>query len=143
RALLPAEDWAKLSPAVQRRFSKRLADGATSIYVGEVREIYLSRLGWLLTQLLRIVGGPLPTSRAINVPSVVTVTEDLATGGQTWTRLYARPRGFPQVIHSCKRFAGATGLEEYVGFGIGMALAISVVNAALVFRSANYFFQVG
>lgn len=141
RALLPAEDWAKLPAAVQHRFSKRLANGATSIYVGEVREMQFSKLGWLLTQVLRLVGGPLPTTRATNVPSVVTVTEDIATGGQIWTRLYVRRNGFPQVIHSSKRFAGPTGLEEYVGLGIGMALTISVENAALVFRSAHYFLQ--
>jgi hypothetical protein len=143
RALLPAKEWLKLPTAIQRRFSKRLADGATSIYVGEVREMHVSRLGWLLTQALRLIGGPLPTALATNVPSIVTVTEDMATGGQIWTRLYVRRNGFPQVIHSSKRFAGPTGLEEYVGFGIGMALTINVVNAALVFRSATYFVQIG
>ena len=143
RALLPEDDWAKLSPTVQRRFSKRLANGATAVYVGEVREMRLSRIGLLLTQLLRLVGGPLPTSLATGVPSIVTVTEDIKSGGQTWTRLYVRQNGFPQVIHSCKRFAGTTGLEEYIGFGIGMALTIGVVETALVFRSAGYFFQVG
>ena len=143
RALLRDGDWGKLSPAIQRRFSKCLANGATAVYVGEVREMYLSGLGWLLTQALRLIGGPLPTSLAKGVPSIVTVTEDLTSGGQIWTRLYVRRNGFPQVIHSCKRFAGATGLEEYVGFGIGMALTIGVVEAALVFRSANYFFQLG
>ena len=65
----------------------------------------VSAPGFLLAQLARLFGGPLPISRAAGLESVVTVTEDLATGGQVWTRLYARRNGFPQIIHSSKRFA--------------------------------------
>jgi hypothetical protein len=143
RALLSAEDWAALPPPIRRRFSKRLAGGHTVVYVGEVVETVMSRGGWLLAQVARLIGAPLPTSRDAGVPSVVTVTEDMATGGQIWTRLYTRRQGFPQVIHSSKRFAGPTGLEEYVGTGIGMALTVHVEAGALVFRSAHYFLQLG
>jgi hypothetical protein len=97
--------------------------------------------GWLLAQALRLVGAPLPTVRCAHVPSVVTVTEDKASGGQIWTRIYARRHGFPQVVHSAKRFAGPTGLEEYVGYGVGMALSLHVREGALIFRSRNYFLQ--
>jgi hypothetical protein len=139
RALVPEADWGKLPLPIRRRFSKRLADGETAVYVGEVLETRLSCAGWLLAQLLRLIGAPLPTGRDAGVASVVTVTEDWASGGQTWTRLYARRGSFPQVIHSSKRFAGRTGLEEYVGYGIGMALTVAVEDGALVFRSDGYF----
>jgi hypothetical protein len=142
RALLSDADWHALPLPIRRRFSKRLAGGETAVYVGQILETELSRAGWLLAQVLRLIGGPLPTARDVNVPSVVTVTEEMATGGQIWTRLYARRRSFPQVIHSSKRFAGRTGLEEYVGYGIGMALAIAVEQGALVFRSDGYFIEV-
>jgi hypothetical protein len=142
RALMAEADWYALPPSIRRRFSKRLAGGETAVYVGEILETLLSPAGWLLAQLLRLIGAPLPTARDARVPSVVTVTEEMATGGQIWTRLYARRRSFPQVIHSSKRFAGRTGLEEYVGHGVGMALAIEVREGALVFRSDGYFLQI-
>jgi hypothetical protein len=139
RALLSNEDWASLPLPVRRRFSKRLAGGRTIVYAGEVLETRMNGAGWCLAQLAWLIGGPLPTSRAANVPAVVIVTEDMATGGQIWTRLYARRDGFPQIIHSSKRFAGSTGIEEYLGRGFGMALRISVRDGALVFRSDRYF----
>ena len=134
------EDWTALPAPIRRRFSKRLSGGNTAIYVGEVLETWMSLPGWCLVQLARLIGAPLPTDRRKHSPSVVTVTEDIASGGQIWTRLYVR-NGFPQVIHSAKRFAGVTGLEEYVGYGISMALTVHVKDEALIFRSAGYFLQ--
>jgi hypothetical protein len=141
RTLIDDADWERLPPAVRRRFTQRLAGGNTIVYSGEVIETELSRAGWWLAQGARLIGAPLPLSTEARVPSVVSVTEDMAKGGQVWTRLYARRSGFPQVIHSSKRFAGPTGLEEYVGYGIGMALTVHVVDGALVFRSRHYFVQ--
>jgi len=145
------KEWFSLPLAIRRRFSKRLAGGQTIVYAGEILESWMSRAGWWIAQAARLIGGPLPLTRdaqvrsgrspALRVASVVTVTEDMATGGQIWTRLYARRKGFPQVIHSSKRFAGPTGLEEYVGRGIGMTLTVYAREGALVFRSKNYFLE--
>lgn len=143
RALLSDEDWGRLPLATWRRFSKRVADGDSIVYVGVVDEIGFSGIGWWFAQAARLIGGPLPTGRDTGVSIVVTVTEDAGGGGQTWTRICARKRGFPQVIHSAKRFAGPTGLEEYVGFGVSMALRIAVEDQALTFRSAGYGLQFG
>jgi hypothetical protein len=143
RALLPDEEWGRLPLAVWRRFSKRLAGGKTVVYVGEVECSFHSRAGWWLAQLTRLIGGPLPTGTETGVPMIVTVTEDAASSGQVWTRICARSHGFPQVIHSAKRFAGPTGLEEYVGFGISMSLRLSVEHEGLYFRSAGYFLGLG
>ena len=139
--LLPDEDWGRLPLAIWRRFSKRFAEGETVVYVGTIEEASFSRAGWWLAQLARVIGGPLPLCAETGVPMVVTVTE--ASGGQIWTRICARSNGFPQVIHSAKRFAGPTGLEEYVGYGVSMALRISVEHEALVFRSVGYCLQIG
>jgi hypothetical protein len=111
------------------------------LYTGEVLETTMSRAGWLLAQAARLIGGPLPLMRNRHVPAVVAVTEDHASRGQIWTRLYGRPGRFAQVVHSCKRFAGPTGLEEYVGHGVGMTLTVAARAGALIFRSQDYFVE--
>lgn len=138
RALLPAADWTGLPLAVRRRFSKRMSPGATVLYRGEVIRVHANLMGHLLAQACRLIGAPLPLVFNPGV-SVVTVTEDAVGQGQVWSRMYVRADGFPQVIHSAKRFAGPTGLEEHVGGGVGMALKVTAEEDALVFRSAFYF----
>jgi hypothetical protein len=141
RALVGARQWARLPAAVRRRFSKRLAGGATAVYIGEVTTARLSRLGWLLAQALRMIGGPLPVGTNVGMPAIVSVTEDRDGQGQIWTRVYGRQSGFPQVIHSAKRFRGPTGLEEYLGYGFGMALRAEASETGLRFRGDHYFIE--
>ena len=129
--------------AVRERFSKRLCAGAAFTYVGEIVESRRTSPGRLLAQLCRLIGAPLPLFDDVGVPAVVTVTEDAATGGQFWTRMYGQVRGFPRVIHSSKRFAGPTGLEEYLGCGFGIALTVSADEHALHFHSDHYFACLG
>lgn len=139
RALLGEPAWALLPEATRARFGKRVGPCRTILYAGEVVECRMSWAGRLLAQLARLIGAPLPTSRDALVPASVSVTEDAAGGGQFWTRIYGRRRGFPQVIHSSKRFCGPTGLEEYVGRGFGIALRAEVEGEALHFVSDHYF----
>jgi hypothetical protein len=141
RALLTAQEWQALSRDVRERFSKRVANERSVVYAGEVVEAEFSVSGWLLAQAARLIGAPLPLHADTGVPAVVTVTEDSRAGGQFWTRLYGHHHGFPQVIHTSKRFRGATGLEEYLGHGVGMSLAVHVEAGAIVFRSAGYFLE--
>lgn len=143
RTLIGKEAWAHLPIAIQRRFSKRLMPGASTVYRGRVTAIEISRIGMLLAQVLRLVGAPLPLSRQIGAPTVVSVTEERSTGGQNWTRIFGHAKGFPQVIHSTKRFSGPTGLEEYVGSCICMALTVTAERNAIIFRSAGYAINIG
>ncbi|MEQ1687528.1 MAG: DUF4166 domain-containing protein [Sphingopyxis sp.] len=143
RLLLGEVAWARLPAAVQARFSKRLGPGRVALYRGEVVETRLNRAGWLLAQLLRPMGAPLPLYRASGGAAVVCVSEDAATGGQCWSRLYANAHGLPQVIHSIKAFAGPSGLEERVGLRVGMALCVKPSSDGLIFTSAYYFWQMG
>jgi hypothetical protein len=139
--LVPDAHWRALPENIRRRFSERVADGESVVYTGVVVLSEASRAGRIFAWLGRLIGGPLPISRDVGVATIVTVTEDSRCSGQVWTRIYCRRSGFPQVIHSSKRFAGPTGLEEHVGRGVGMALGVSVESGALVFRSRGYFVE--
>lgn len=141
--LLDADAWAALPEAVRARFSKRYAPGRSATYAGTVTECRMSRVGWLLAQAARAIRAPLPLDRGGGAAAVVTVTEHAPSGGQVWTRVYARPNGFPQVIHSAKLFAGPTGLEEYLGFGLGIALRVAAQADRIVFVSDHHFWQLG
>jgi hypothetical protein len=143
RSLAGPETWAQLPDAVQRRFSKRLQGVEVALYRGIVTQAESSPLGWCLAQACRLIGAPLPLGVATGAMALVVVSEDLPTGGQCWTRIYGRPFGFPQVIHSAKRFAGPTGLEEYLGRGVGMALRVTGIDQGIAFVSDHYFLQVG
>jgi hypothetical protein len=142
RTLVGERAWGELPDAVRRRFSKCLGPNEALVYQGLVTATRLSVAGRVLSLLSRAIGSPLPLTNGATGPAVVIVTEDAGLGGQSWLRIYARPGRFPQAIHSAKRFSGPTGLEEYVGCGIGMALRVSVEEGALAFRSAGYFVQI-
>ena len=132
----------RLPAAVRRRFGKRLGGGASVTYQGKVVAMKLTTPGRILANAARLIGKPLPYDlSSVGQPAVVVVTEDIASDGQFWIRQYGRRAGFPQVIHSSKRFAGPTGLEEYVGYGIGMALRAEARDDALLFKSDHYFVQ--
>jgi len=143
RALIDPQLWQQLPGPVQRRFSAKLAHAQSLVFVGEVAETRMTVVGRLFGFLGRLIGSPLPLAPGGRAAAAVMVTEDEAIGGQLWTRAYSRPGAFPQVIHSAKRFAGITGLEECVGCGIGMNLTLHVAHRALVFRSAGYFLRCG
>ncbi|MEY2927113.1 MAG: hypothetical protein RL367_1590 [Pseudomonadota bacterium] len=143
RQLLGDADWFSLPATTRARFGRKAVGNRTITYLGEVTHYETGLAGRVLAQIARLIGGPLPLHADLGLAAAVTVTEDEAEGGQIWTRQYGRHRGFPQMIHSVKRFAGSTGLEEYLGRGFGIALKLRVAGGALYFDSDHYFLRLG
>lgn len=144
RNLVGPAAWAALPHQVRARFGHCLANGASVVYQGKVVAMRLTLAGQLLAHLARLIGGPLPfDTSSVDQPAIVTVTEDSSVNGQFWIRQYGRAGGFPQVIHSSKRFSGPTGIEEYIGAGIGIALRVQADRTGLRFLSDHYFVQLG
>ena len=143
RRLVGDAAWKALPRAIQARFSRLLAPGESAAFLGEVAYTRMTAFGWCWAQIARLAGAPLPLKALARTAAAVLVTEDASGDTQIWTRLYHDAGRLPQVIRSMKRFAGPTGLEECVGAGIGMTLAVTVEHRALVFRSTGYFWRAG
>ena len=148
RALMSDEaEWAALPPPIRRRFSKRLSGGNTAVYVGEVIETQMSRAGWWLAQAARLIGGPLPISRDAHVPSVVTVTEDVARARPALDAALRAParlsadRAFLEALRRADRPRGICRLRRR--HGAHDPVVQKDIASALVFRAAHYFLQLG
>ena len=137
-ASLLGPSWSKLPVRTRARFG---VEREMVCYHGRVVVSDCTLLGRLFRQLARLVGSPLPFDGTIGPATVVV----MATGGgsSSWTRVYRRNGGRAQAIRSVKRFDGPTGLEEYLGFGLCMALRVRADNASLLFESAGYSWALG
>ncbi|MDE0660170.1 MAG: DUF4166 domain-containing protein [Gammaproteobacteria bacterium] len=136
-ASLLGSSWGKLPMRTRVRFG---VEREMVCYHGRVVVSECTRLGRVFRQLARLVGSPLPFDDTIGPATVVVMAT--GRGSSSWTRVYRR-NGRAQAIRSVKRFDGPTGLEEYLGFGLCMALRVRAQNASLLFESAGYAWALG
>ncbi len=137
-ASLLGPSWSQLPARTRARFG---VEREMVCYRGRVVVSECTPLGRLFRQFARLVGSPLPFDDTIGPATVVVMAT--GRGSSSWTRVYRRNGGRAQAIRSVKRFAGPTGLEEYLGTGLCMALRVGVEDASLLFESAGYSWAVG
>ena len=137
-ATLVGRHWRDLPARTRARFELKRE---LVCYRGRVVRSESTLVGRCFRQVARLVGSPLPLGDAPGPAAVVVMTVD--GHDSAWTRVY-RPRGGrSQAIRSVKRFSGPTGLEEYIGCGICMALRVRAQGPSLVFESAGYYLAFG
>ena len=139
RACWAPERWSALPAAVRAPLRRKITAGRLRHLCRRGRRNAGSaRLGWLLANLARLVGAPLPLApRYRAFPRCVSVTEDIAGGGQFWTRQYGRARrlsaGDPQRQALRRARPGSRNIS---GLGIGIALRLAAEDGVLCCSSA-------
>lgn len=140
RELLGRDAWLSLPLDVQRRFRGQIP-GRHTLYEGRM-QVAASWAGLAIAQVCRLIGTPLAPWTGEGVATVVDVWLD-EEGGLVWDRLYRFDGRGPVAVSSRKLKGPDGGLIEVVRGGLGMALTVSVEDAALHFRSRFYFIQLG
>lgn len=146
RRLLNDIQWAKLPKAIKKRFSHKPLTGHTKVYHGKIIETNMNWIGKTLSRVMLLLGGSLPLdTNNGGAEALVTVSAYNGANGndaQVWTRQYARRNRAPQIIQSRKQFSGPTGLEEFLGQGIGMTLKLEATDNALLFIAERFFVEI-
>jgi hypothetical protein len=139
QSFVGAAAWARLPPAVQRRFATTHADAS---YEGRMT-LRCSWIGRVYAACSRVLGGPLPNRNASDVPTTVRV-RDNGRGGVVWERDFHAGRcGKRHVVRSTKEADAHGGLLERTDGGLSMSLDVFEENGGLVFLSRRYWLLLG
>lgn len=142
KALIGDKGWARLHPAIRRRFS----DHTTNVvYKGDI-DIHANFVGKVFAALLMPFGGPLPFVRNAHMMAKVDVFPN-PHGGVVWRRQFLRPNKPPLQVESVKQMHTDGNLLECVKAGpfggIAMILDVYEHEHSLCFKSLGYFLKLG
>ena len=131
------EEWEKLHPLVRRHYG--IAPGAESrvVMTGEMREVYFSRRAAPLIHAARLFGA-LVAERACAIPVTVINTTRSNDPAMHWHRTFRYPDGRERTFVSRMVHASGNEIIEYVRYGLGIRMALTVEDGALVFESRGF-----
>ncbi|HEY0719706.1 MAG TPA: DUF4166 domain-containing protein [Gammaproteobacteria bacterium] len=131
------EQWHALHPLVRRHYS--IAPGSYSrvVMAGEMSEVHFSRRAAPLIYMARLFGA-LVAERASAIPVTVVNTTRHDDPAMHWHRTFRYPDGTQRIFESRMVYAGGNEIIEYVRLGLGIRMAISVQEGALIFESRGF-----
>lgn len=130
-------DWAELGAIVRRHYRLRpFSHDSVTVY-GSMDEVWHSALAKALLPMARLVGALVPY-RGRDVPIEVHYSARAGDGTLHWDRVFHFPGRSPFHFRSHMELAGGNEVIEFVRLGIGMRLAVTAEDGALVFRGRGY-----
>jgi hypothetical protein len=136
-ALIGPAAWARLSPAIRRRFARihRFTTYRGSLHVT------CNAVGGVFAFCSRLLGRPLVGTRNAHAATVVNVWSN-ERGGVVWERRLELPSE-SHLVRSTKMLGADGRLIERTDGGLSMELNVFEENGALVFESCRYFLAIG
>lgn len=135
------DEWAKINPHIQRRFSQDPLPGAPICYHGIMTHVRCSLLGKLLAHAVQWTGALQPY-RGNHVPVEIIVSARSDIDGVFKERIYRFEGRKPFRFNSYMTLHKGK-LLEFVGGGFGMSIHIEVKDGNLHFHDRGYFIGLG
>jgi len=131
-------DWPKLHPTVRRHYD--LHPGDELVLLGDMSEVYHSH--WVKPFILfgRVFGALVPY-RGVNVPVEVRNFCEAHSNHVQFRRLFAFAGRKPYPFNSRMEHRGGDEIVEFVRFGLGIRMRLSVDGDALVYKTAGYLWR--
>lgn len=134
------DDWNNLGEIIQKHYSLRPNSSDYICVSGEMLEIKHSLVAKLLIPFGLIFGAIVPF-QGKNIPIDVHYTSSLENSNIYWDRDFKFERGsfhFKSHMEPVKQ----NEVIEFVRFGMGIRLAVTVEDQALIFRDIGYVWRV-
>jgi hypothetical protein len=135
--------WSELGEIVRRHYDITPGTASDMTIDGVMSEVYHSPVAKLFLLPGRLFGALVPY-KGKNIPTRVrNWTENGDDTAMFWHRTLRFPGRSPTVFRSRMVHAGNDEIIEYVRFGVGIRMRLSVRDAALVFESVGYVWNIG
>ncbi|MGZ8219669.1 DUF4166 domain-containing protein [Methylomagnum sp.] len=143
RLALGDDAWHRLAPVIRRHYDISPLDGTPKVLRGVMEEIFHAPIikPWLalarsFEALVPYQGRDVPTEAR-------NWTDPAQPDALFWHRTFHFPDG-RQTVFSSRMEAGGNGeLVEYLRFGVGIRMAVSERDGALVFTGRDHCWRVG
>ncbi|HKY53233.1 MAG TPA: DUF4166 domain-containing protein [Anaerolineales bacterium] len=134
--------WNSLAPVIQAHYGLTPFTDEQIHLKGIMDRVSYSPVATLLMPIAVFVGALVPY-RGQDVP-VQAINQSIPDKPEYfWTRTFHFPGKKPYTFHSAMICTGDGQLTEYVRFGLGIRLAVTVRNGGLIERDLGYVWKIG
>ena len=132
------EDWFRLDEAVRRHYDLTPGQESEMNMNGTMQEVDHSRIAKLYLIPGRVFGALIPYRGENVAVSVRNWTTTANRRAMFWHRVFDFGTNRKAVFASRMEYIGGNEIIEYVRFGLGIRMRLSVENGALIYRSSGY-----
>ena len=137
------ENWDELADIVKQHYDITPGKPSNMTIKGIMDEVYHSPIAKLFLLPGRVFGALVPY-KGKNIPTEVqywTTTDNNAA--MFWHRTLEFPNKAPVIFKSRMEYVKNDEIIEYVRYGMGIRMRMSVNNGALIFKSIGYIWKLG